>query len=78
MPRIPDILDECIPVDCRKCGAYLATVIPKAEVLCNGRCATEEKRPIWTVAAKPQSSTKNAQRKRSTRARTKLPTTIAA
>lgn len=79
MPRIPDILDECIPVDCRKCGAYLATVIPKAEVLCHSCTAkSKTKAPVWTQAVKPKSSTKNARRKRSTRAKIKLPTTIAA
>jgi len=77
LPRIADFIDECIPVDCRKCRAYLATLIPGAEILCN-TCSTEKNRPIWTQAVKPKSSTKNAERKRSTRAKTKLPTTVAA
>lgn len=79
MPRIADFLDECIPVDCRKCGAYLATVIPKAEVLCHSCTAkSKTKAPVWTQAVKPKSNTKNAQRKRLTRAKTKLPASLAA
>lgn len=62
MPRTPDILDECIPVHCRKCERYLATVMPKAEVLCHD--CSKPHRNVWTQAVKPKSATKNAIRKR--------------
>lgn len=62
MPRSPEILDECIPVYCRKCKQYLATIMPKAEALCRS-CSTPG-RNVWTQAIKPKSATKNAIRKR--------------
>jgi hypothetical protein len=59
--------DECVPVHCKKCDKYLATVIPKAEVLCLD-CSTEA-RPVWTEAAprpaKASSVKRNQRRKTS-------------
>lgn len=66
MPKTPDVLDECISVNCRKCDRYLATIMPKAEALCN-YCLEEKGRAVWTRAVAPKSETKNAQRLRAKR-----------
>lgn len=64
---MPKILDDCVPVHCRKCGQYLATIIPRAEVLCP-HCSTAL-REVWTAAKSPPSQKREAIRKRAYRER---------